>query len=334
MSTTTETDSTEAGEPPTLAGGTLTTERGGDLEIDPDNPMEAPGGIQMTDYGAAFGPLELIAYPGSEAAVGGLEFQAERGFFDGLFGSESSGGLFGAAGLIAATEHDERVDRRDALKVLAGLGAVAGLTASRVRAAMLTRTQAQFSLTKNPAGLRTRVGGRVEDYLPSDTRYYTYVNGAEYSQFAAANTESYGDILPELSGTVVIGPEGSGGSLIERLTAETAQSYEGLTLTTGDGAVVEDVATTDAGTELTVTTNDIMVEAAQDAGASETTLAINGTSIPHRHESTDSSAGRYLFEDGGIRYVVGSDPPSGQTATLALFVSRIDELLDDAGRWG
>jgi len=331
MSTSTDTTSTDSGDPPTIAG-TITSADGGDLEIEPDNPMVAPGAIQMTDYGAAFGPLELIAYPESTVTVGGLEFVAERGFFDGLFGSGDSGGLFGAAALIGATEHNDAIDRRDALKAMAGLGTVAALSAP-ARADTATRTQAQFSVTDNPAGLRVRVRDRTEAYLPTDTSYYVYVNSAEYSQFTAANTQSYGDVLPELTGTVVVGPEGSGGSFLERLTADTARTYEGLTLTRTDGSVVDDVATTDTGTKLTVTNNDVMVEAAQQAGAGETTMAINGESIPHRHESADDAVGYYQFQDGAVQYVVGSDAPSGQTATLALYVDRVDELLDDVGRW-
>lgn len=330
MSTSTETGSTDSGGSVTVTG-TLTTNNGGELTIDEDNPMISPGPLQVTDYGVAFGPLELIAYPGSTARIGGLEFIAKTGWFDGLFGSDSEGGLFGAAGLLAVANREEDLGRRDALKTACGLGLIAGGAAMQARAATRTRTQAQFSLTANPGGFRVRVRDRTPDYLPTSTSYYIYVNSAEYSQFSAANAQSYGDVLPELTGTVVVGPKGSGGSFLERLTADRARSYEGLTLTNADGEVV-DVASVDAGTELTITDNDVMVEAAQAAGASETTLAINGTSIPHRHESTDSPVGRYLFQDGEIRYIVGSDAPSGQTASLSLYVDRTTEFLDDLSR--
>ncbi len=285
----------------------------------------------MTEYGVAFGPLELIAYPGSTAQIGGLEFVAKTGFFDGLFGS-GEGGLFGAAGLLAIPNRDEELGRRDALKTAGALGLLAGGAATSASAETTTRTQAQFALTENPAGLRVRVRDRTPDYLPTSTSYYIYVNSAEYGQFSAANSQSYGDVLPELTGTVVVGPEGSGGSFLERLTADRARTYDGLTLTNSDGEVVDDVAATATGTKLTVTGNDVIVEAAQAAGASETTFAINGTSIPHRHESTDEAVGRYLFQDGEIRYVVGSDPPSGQTASLSLYVDTTTELLDDLSR--
>lgn len=331
-STSTKTQTSESGGPCKVVGGVFTSKNGGDVEVDTDNPMSAPGGVQMTDYGAAFGPLELIAYPGSVATIGGLEFVEEKGFFDGLFGSDSSGGLFGAAGLIAATEYDDRVERRDALKAIGALGGVA-MFSSPAKADTSTRTQAQFSLTENPKGVRIRVLDRINQYLPTDKRYYTYVNSAEYSQFSAANSDSYGDILPELLGTVVVGPEGSGGSLLDRLTSDKERTYEGLTLTNSDGSIVSDVKDKDAGTELTVTENDVIVEAAQNAGAEETMLAINGTSIPHSHESKSDSVGRYLFQDGGIRYIVGSNPPTGQTATLSLYVGHVTEILDDAGRW-
>lgn len=330
MSTSTESDSTDSGGSVTVTG-TLTTNNGGDLTIDPENPMEAPGALDVTDYGVTFGPLELIAYPGSTARIGGLKFLAKTGFFDGLFGSDE-GGLFGAAGLLAVTNRDETLGRRNALKAVGALGLVAGGVAANARAATETRTQATFSLTSNPGGLRVRVRDRTPDYLPTSTAYYIYVNSAEYSQFSAANAESYGDVLPELTGTVVVGPRDSGGSILERLTADKARSYDGLTLTDSSESVVDDVAGVAAGTELTVTNNDVMVEAAQAAGSSETTLAINGTSIPHRHESTESSVGRYLFQDGEIRYVVGSNPPSGQTASLSLYVGRTTELLDDFSR--
>lgn len=320
-----------------MKGGRINTETGAELTIDGDQPMEVEGSVQQTDVGAAFGPLEIAPYPDSSAVVGGLRFLEVEGFFDRLFGDgEQDETLFGTTALAAGTATaaaDEDVDvdmgRRNLLQGL-GVGALAVVGGSRLASAQTTKVskrfgKAQFNAEVNPDGLRIRVRDRVEGVLPTDTEYYTFVDSVEYSRFFAGVDSDYGDVLPGQFGTVTVGPEDAAGGIYTELTTDKTQVYEGLPLSK---------PTTDAsaGERLVISQNDILVEYVQRAGEDETTLAVNGTSIPHYQEDDESTLGYYRVHNGALIYRVGRQAPSAQSATLVLFVDPSDELLDDITR--
>lgn len=327
MSTTDDTDEYYTS---TVVGGRLDADSGGTLELDPTKPMEAPGGLQATEYGTQFGPLEIAAYPGSTARVGGLSFDTPARLFEGLFGTGSGDGLFAGGLLLAGADpdgDDNDVTRRDLLRAAAASGMLLGGTATTVSAAGSTKTltRAQYAVLENPSGIRMRVFDRVPNVLPPDTLYYTYVDGQDYASFSAANESDYGDVLPKTVGTVTVGPKGSGGGFFAALGTDKTQTYQGLALSKPTGEA-------DTGEELTITTNDIIVEHVQSAGSDRTTLSIAGTSIPHEHESASSPKGYYGIHNGSLIYRVGSNAPSGQTADLVLYADRVTELLDDIDR--
>lgn len=321
--------------PPTVVGGSIPSSKGGTLDLDPEKPMAAPGGVQATDYGAAFGPLEVIAYPDSEVRIGGLQFKGPAGILEGIFGDGGEGdSLFGLLPFVAAGsvanhhrrdgESDNRLGRRDLLRTAAAGGLLLG-GSQAVAAASTTQTRAQFAVLENPSGIRVRVDDRVEGYLPTSAQYYTFVNNERYSKFTAANSESYGDVLPKQTGTVVVGPSGASGGLLARIGSEKTQVYEGLSLSKA-------VSDAEVGENITITENDIIVEHVQSAGASETTCAINGTSIPHEHEDSQSDRGYYGIHNGKLIYQKGPSAPTGQTATVVLYAETVDEILDDVSR--
>lgn len=311
----------------TLAGGIISSKSGGDIELDPEKPMETPGGVQATEYGAAFGPLEISAYPGSTARVGGLTFREPAGILDGLFGSGGGSGLFATLPLLAAHRADDDEDsvtRRDVIRTGAAAGLLLGGQATAA-AATKTATRAEFAALENPAGIRMRVFDRVQNVLPPDRLYYSYLDGESYASFSADSSSDYGDVLPKATGTVTVGPKGSAGGFFASLGTEKTQVYEGLELP-------KSTSDADNGERLTISTNDIIVEHVQSAGASEATMAIGGTSIPHEHEDSESSRGYYTIHNGDLIYRAGASPPSGQTATLVLYASRSEEIFDDLER--
>lgn len=332
MATETETQ-TGSGESETMtiSGVTLGTVEGGEMILDGEKPMEAPGGIELTKTGAQFGPLEISPYPDSTARIGGLTFLEVRSFIDSLFGSGAGGGLFGTLAVSASVDRrrqdgdDNNISRRDLLKTLGAGAAVAGATGTA--AATTTETdfqRAQFEAQKNPEGLRIRVFDREDGYLPVDRTYYTFVNGQSYGRFAPATDTGYGDVLPTKTGTVTVGPEGSG-SFLEALRADKTVTYDGISLAK---------STTDAqtGEEIVLSTNDLIVEAAQQASGSGTTLTLNGTSIPHQNESIEDSVGYYGISDDRLVYTTGRQPPAATSARFTIYPGRVDELLDDISR--
>jgi len=321
---------TDDGTPMTVAGVTVGTPDGGDLVLDAEKPMRAPDGLELSQTGAAFGPLEISAYPGSTARIGGLEFLEQQSFLDTLFGSGAGEGLFGTAVAVGSAERDRdrtnnTATRRDVLKA-AGLGVTAAASTG-VAAAQTTESyyrKAQFETTENPEGIRVRVFDRAESYLPPDTAYYTYVNGQDYGRFAAATDAGYGDILPTKEGNIMVGPEGSG-SFLEALRADKTVIYDGISLPK---------STTEAqtGEKLVLSTNDILVEAVQRVGGDETMLSLNGESIPERSEDIESTLGYYGVSDDRLVYIVGREPPAATSAKLTIYADRSDELLDDISR--
>lgn len=325
-----------------VLGGTFVAPEGGDLEVDPDKPMDVPESVQMTDYGPMFGPLEISAYPDSTARVGGLTFSAVEGLFDGLF-DHASDGLFGASllglGLAAPRDRDDTSDgisRRSFLQA-AGAGALAvGYGTQTASAATPTptptptetdgpQTKAEFEAIANPQGIRTRVFDRVDGVLPTGEPYYTWVDGSNYGQFFAGSESDYGDVLPEKVGTVTVGQDGAAGGFFEALTSDKTQVYDRLSLS-------QNLGDAQTGEQVAVSTNDIIVEQAQAAGGDDMTLAVNGVSLPHEQETTDADVGYYSTQNGKLIIRVGPSSPSGGSATLVLFADTTDELLDDINR--
>lgn len=332
--TETATEEEDAGTPMQIAGAIVGTADGGDLELSPNQPMDVPDGLQFTATGALFGPLEISAYPDSTARIGALDFVQEESFADSLFGSGAGEGLFGS--LIAfgsasrASEDQEPGDthatRRDVLRAI-GLGVTAGAATATARGATQDTLahKATFEAIENPAGLRVRVFDRVPGYLPTDTTYFTFVNGQEYARFSAASDEGYGDVVPQRTGSVTVGPEGAAGGFLAGLRTDKTVVYNGLTLS-------KSTADAQAGEQLVFSDNDILVEAAAGAGADRTMLAINGQSIPHRTEDREDEVGYYGVSDDRLVYTVGNQPPSAGSVTFTLFANRSDELVDDATR--
>ena len=328
----------------TAVAGSIPSKDGGTVRIKGDKPMRSRGGVAVTDYGPAFGPLEVIAYPGSRVLVGGLEYLESRSFVDRLFGSEDDNdGLFGVLGLLAAPEAAARLDtdatrdvepgdenpvpRRDLLRAAAASAAVVGGATAAASAASSTFPRARFAALENPSGIRMRVRDRQPDVLPTSRQYHVYVDGREYEDFQAASTDSYGDVLPETTGTVTVGPSGAAGGLLSGLLGSKSQEYAALTLE-------KPISEADPGERLLITDNDILVDTIQRTGSRRTTCTINGESIPHIHESASSPAGSYAIMDGQLVYEVGSDPPGGETATVTVYASRTEEFKDDLSRRG
>lgn len=324
----------------TRISGAISTAEGGILRASSESPMHAKGGVQVTEYGAALGPLEVIAYPGSTALVGGLDYMEAPGFVDSLFRDGEGGGLFGLLPLLAAPEaaarigteqtkdvepgDENRVSRRDLMRAgAATVGVVGG--AATVAAAASPVVRARFAVLENPAGIRLRVRDRVPDVLPTDRQYHVYLDGRDYGDFQAASLDSYGDVLPEATGTVTVGPSGSAGGLLTRLLGSRSHEFSGL-------AMGKPLSEADPGERIPITDNDILVDTIQQAGSSNTICKINGESIPHVHEDSKSNVGNYSVMDGKIVYEVGTHPPGGETASLTVYASRTDEALDDVSR--
>lgn len=323
----------------TLTGGTLVAPSGGDIELNTDRKMDAPGGVQATEYGHAFGALEIIAYPESEARVGGLEFLEARSLIDSLFGKDEDGGLFGFFLFVGAPaaawrhqqrdaerpeQEENRVSRRDVLRTGLASGLLAG-GAAGVAAASPAMTRARFAVVENPGGLRLRIRDRAGDVLPADRTYHVYLDGDDYGTFQPASLDSYGDVLPETAGTVTVGPKGAEGGILSRLFKDRTKEYAGI-------ALEKDIADADAGERLLITDNDIIVDTIQQTGSKNTICTINSKSIPHSHEDRSIPVGYYGINNGEVFYEVGSDPPGGQTADLTVYASRTVELADDAKR--
>lgn len=328
-----------------VKGCRVNSEDGGTLVIDSQKPMEVEGSLRQTSTGMAFGPLEISAYPDSEARVGGLEFQEVESLLDKLFGGDSSGlfGLLAAGSLVPLTtpranqetETSGGLSRRSFMQA-AGVAMLAAGASTQASAETATPTatptgeettyqKAQFVALSNPSGLRIRVLDRTSGVLPPDESYYTFSNGDRYDRFAAAVDTDYGDVLPERTGTVTVGPEGASGGFLARLRADKTQVYEGL-------ALPKAVSDADSGEPLTITDNDIIVEHVQTAGESNTILSIDGVSIPHIQESQTESVGYFEVHNGSLVYRPGSDPPTGQSASLILYADASSEILDDISR--
>lgn len=316
-----------------VKGARFNSTDAGTLEVSPEKPMECEGSIRQTNAGVAFGPLEISVYPDSTATVGGLEFLEVESFFGTLFGDGGQEGLFGSAALLAGASESEAVDmdRRQVLQA-AGVGALALAGAGTAAASTTTATaeldtyeKAQFSAEINPEGLRIRVRDRVDGVLPTDVPYYTYIDGIDYSRFYAGTKSDYGDVLPGQFGTVTVGPEDAAGGLLTSIMADKTQVYEALDLSK---------ATTEAdpGERVVISQNDILVEHVQSAGPDATTVGINGVSIPHELEDDRSTLGYYRVHNGALIYRVGREAPSGQTASVALYADRGEEMLDDMQR--
>lgn len=332
--TPTETDSDEDGTPMQIAGAIVGTADGGDLEISQDQPMDVPGGLQFTTTGAAFGPLEISAYPDSTARIGALNFILEESFIDSLFGSSAGDGLFGsliAFGSASRASEDQapgdtHATRRDVLRAI-GLGVTAGAASASARGATQDTLahKATFEAIENPAGLRVRVFDRTPGYLPTNATYFTFVNGQAYTRFSAASDDGYGDVVPQRTGSVTVGPEGAAGGLLAGFRTDKTVVYNGLTLS-------KSTADAQAGEQLVFSDNDILVEAASNAGADRTMLSINGRSVPHKTEDREDEVGYYGVSDDRLVYTVGNQPPSAGSVTFTLFANRSDELVDDATR--
>lgn len=331
MSTETETDSDEDIEPAKILGGTLLTKDGGNLEISDTQPMRTPTALRPTKTGILFGPLEISAYPDSTARVGGLSFMQEKSFLDSLFDSGAGEGLFGTMVAVGSADRDrDRTDntmtRRDLLKAAGlGLGAAAAVGTARASQTETVAHKAQFEAIENPSGIRCRIFDRTEGYLPTSETYYTFVDGQDYSRFAAASDDSYGDVVPQRTGTVVVGPEGAGGGFWTALEADKTVAYDGLPLP-------KSTTEAEAGEQLVISDNDILVEAAAESGKDRTTLAINGRSIPHQNEDREDEVGYFGVSDDRLVYTVGNNPPAGGSVALVIYANRSDEIADDAAR--
>lgn len=331
-----------------VAGVHCSTPNGGDIRLTGDTPIRIRGGLASRMYGTAIGPLELTAYPSTTATIEELSFETEggllstRGWFD--EGSDDTstsdggggGGWFAFLPLLipglrgrrsGATESlpDEgvSVSRREMLALFGVLGA--GIGAGRVQAAgEKNLTKGRLGLTSNPGGVRVRALDRVENVLPTDSVYHLTVEGIEYDDLAGG-LSSYADIPPLVTGNVALGQEVSIFASLKKLSGKKAVSYE-------DIALPQDPTSANEGSELIITDHDIITTHLQKAGDSDSVLTIGGTSIPHYSEADSDSRGWYDVRDDAVIYHVGSNPPSGETATLTLYVGIASEAKDDVGR--
>lgn len=321
-----------------VSGATLSTDKGGSLQIPADERVESPSGAAIRPYGVGFGPLEVTAYPDTTATITGLSYGTDAlvgdKWFDDSAESQDSG-WFGAAlpGLLAgvpagaAAGDDDSTDtdlrRREFLVGAATALTVSGAMTQSAAALDETATRARIQLDANPGGLRVRVLDVLEQYLPTGVQYHLSVDGVAYDSVVGGTLDDYADVPPTVSGEVVVGQDVSLLSKIRAILGAKAVTYDGITL-------AKDPADAPQGTKLTVTTHEIIATHLQKSKHS--TLTIGGESIPHYSESATSPRGWYAVRDGAVVYQVGSDPPSGTTASLTIHASLPDELSDDAGR--
>lgn len=299
--------------------GLIPSENGGEMTIPAESPMKCPGPMQSTTQGAMFGNVELIAGSESSTTVSGLSFLESPGILESLLATTGAGAA--AVGGVAATAEgqDATVNRRRFLQASVVAGAVAFGVGSADAESNITR--ARFSVDENPGGLRVRLHERIASYPAAIDEQHLYVNGVEYGAFA---DEPKADVLPGLTGTVTVGPSDVLGGLLASFTESRTKVYDGL-------KPAPDIADSETGDKITITDNPMIASHTRQAAPSAVTLTVGGESIPHKSES-DSERGQFSVSDGRVVYVLGSNPPSGDTATLSVYAGRVAEVLDDARR--
>jgi hypothetical protein len=323
-----------------VAGTGFESASGGAVAFDPDANVFTSAPLRLTEYGMTLGPLELLVYEDTQVDLARAELMPGR--TDSLFRepddevSPLSAGLF-AAGLGTTSIAEQRttdddppdessLSRRDVLRAATSATGLAALGTAAAQEEPFPVFE--LDIQRNPGGFRLRIDELVEAVLPANQTYSVVANGTEIDTFLGDGRDGV-TIGRGLTGRVSIHtePDTTLYENIRALVDDSVLEYEFNFQTPAAGY--------EPATELEITAHPVVVAALQDAGANESTAALEDTQIPHRAEDGDADVGWYAVTDPDngppqVTYHVGTQAPEASVFTVRMRVSRVDELLADA----
>jgi len=177
-----------------------------------------------------------------------------------------------------------------------------------------TRHVATFEVAENPRSFRISIEDRVEQYLPTGSKYYVEINGSQVGSFETGSESSGYQIIPSgTTGRIRVVAE-DGVSLWRQILTDL-RSDEPLTYTfTLDDAL----SSYPRGEEIRITDQPIVMDALRDAGSDKTILKIGDTPIPNLNDGSDEVGNWYLQDDAALIYEVGINAPKSELVTLTI----------------